>query len=81
MGTTKSLNFGSESFTVSFWYKGDTNNNQVILSNKDFRNGSNEGWAVYTSSNSVKMNLGFPTHPERTFPWGATRLMLPIGVT
>ncbi|USK36677.1 metallophosphoesterase (plasmid) [Bacillus sp. F19] len=61
VGTTHSLNFGNDSFTTSFWYKGDTNNNQVILSNKDFTKSSNEGWAIYTSANSVNMNLGFPT--------------------
>ena len=61
VGTTHSLNFGNDSFTTSFWYKGDTNNNQVILSNKDFSKSSNAGWAIYTSANSVNMNLGFPT--------------------
>lgn len=61
VGTKNSLNFGNDSFTTSFWYKGDTNNNQVILSNKDFTKNSNEGWAIYTSANSVNMNLGFPT--------------------
>ncbi|MGG0239158.1 discoidin domain-containing protein [Bacillus rhizoplanae] len=61
VGTKHSLNFGNDSFTTSFWYKGDTNNNQVILSNKDFTKSSNEGWAIYTSANSVNMNLGFPT--------------------
>ncbi|NOU76730.1 hypothetical protein GC098_36140 [Paenibacillus sp. LMG 31458] len=60
VGTTQSLNVGDESFTTSFWYKGDTKNNQVILSNKDFSKGSNAGWAIYTSVNSVNMNLGFP---------------------
>ncbi len=61
VGTTHSLNFGNDSYTTSFWYKGDTNNNQVILSNKDFTKSSNEGLAIYTSANSVNMNLGFPT--------------------
>ena len=67
---THSLNFGNDSFTISFWYKGDTNNNQVILSNKDFSNGSNAGWAIYTSANSVKMNLGFPTASEKNISFG-----------
>jgi predicted phosphodiesterase len=70
VGTSNSLNFGKDSFTVSFWYKGDTNNNQVILSNKDFSNGSNGGWAIYTSSNSVKMNLGFPTASVKNISLG-----------
>ncbi|UVI33566.1 DUF7402 domain-containing protein [Paenibacillus spongiae] len=61
VGTTDSLTFGEDSFTVSFWYKGDTKENQVILSNKDFTKSSNAGWAIYTSANSVNMNLGFPT--------------------
>ncbi|WP_176547383.1 discoidin domain-containing protein [Bacillus sp. AFS053548] len=61
VGTKHSLNFGNDSFTTSFWYKGDTNNNQVILSNKDFTKSSNEGWAIFTSANSANMNLGFPT--------------------
>ncbi|MEH7504098.1 carbohydrate-binding protein [Neobacillus drentensis] len=65
VGTTHSLNVGNDSFTTSFWYKGDTNNNQVILSNKDFTKSSNEGWAIYTSANSVNMNLGFPTTSEK----------------
>ncbi|MFD0618523.1 LamG-like jellyroll fold domain-containing protein [Paenibacillus sp. GCM10027629] len=61
VGTTHSLNFGHDSFTISFWYKGDTNDTQVICSNKDYSNGSNAGWAIYTSANSVEMNFGFPT--------------------
>ncbi|WP_171693001.1 OmpL47-type beta-barrel domain-containing protein [Paenibacillus germinis] len=61
VGTTQSLNVGNDSFTTSFWYKGDTKDNQVILSNKDFSKSSNAGWAIYTSPNSVNMNLGFPT--------------------
>ncbi|WP_314584940.1 discoidin domain-containing protein [Paenibacillus terrigena] len=61
VGTTHSLNVGNDSFTTSFWYKGDTKNDQVILSNKDFTKSSNAGWAIYTSANSVNMNLGFPT--------------------
>ncbi|WP_164826777.1 LamG domain-containing protein, partial [Paenibacillus alginolyticus] len=61
VGTTQSLNVGNDSFTTSFWYKGDTKDNQVILSNKDFNKSSNAGWAIYTSPNSVNMNLGFPT--------------------
>ncbi|KQL34424.1 discoidin domain-containing protein [Psychrobacillus sp. FJAT-21963] len=65
VGTKHSLNFGNDSFTTSFWYKGDTNNNQVILSNKDFTKSSNEGWAIYTSANSVNMNLGFPATSEK----------------
>lgn len=60
VGTTQSLNVGNDSFTTSFWYKGDTKDNQVILSNKDFGKSSNAGWAIYTSPNSVNMNLGFP---------------------
>nr|WP_244999149.1 LamG-like jellyroll fold domain-containing protein [Paenibacillus aceris] len=61
VSTTQSLNVGNDSFTTSFWYKGDTKDNQVILSNKDFSKSSNAGWAIYTSNNSVNMNLGFPT--------------------
>ncbi|MED3689375.1 discoidin domain-containing protein [Peribacillus butanolivorans] len=70
VGTKHSLNFGNDSFTISFWYKGDTKNNQVILSNKDFSNGSNAGWAIYTSANSVNMNLGFPTAKEKNISFG-----------
>ncbi|MCJ8014101.1 carbohydrate-binding protein [Paenibacillus sp. KQZ6P-2] len=70
VSTPNSLNFGEESFTVSFWYKGDTNNKQVILSNKDFSNGSNAGWAIYTSANSINMNLGFPTAKEKNISFG-----------
>ncbi|MBS4192341.1 metallophosphoesterase [Bacillus sp. FJAT-49705] len=70
VSTKHSLNFGNDSFTVSFWYKGDTNKNQVILSNKDFSNGSNAGWAIYTSANSVNMNLGFPTAKEKNISFG-----------
>ncbi|WP_409340370.1 LamG-like jellyroll fold domain-containing protein [Paenibacillus sp. MBLB4367] len=70
VGTTKSLPFGEDSFTVSFWYKGDTNQNSVILSNKDFSNGSNAGWAIYTSARSVKMNLGFPNASVKNISFG-----------
>ncbi|MCJ8011506.1 S-layer homology domain-containing protein [Paenibacillus sp. KQZ6P-2] len=70
VSTPNSLNFGEENFTVSFWYKGDTNNKQVILSNKDFSNGSNAGWAIYTSANSINMNFGFPTAKEKNISFG-----------
>ncbi|MGG0656936.1 LamG-like jellyroll fold domain-containing protein [Rummeliibacillus pycnus] len=70
VGTTHSLNFGNDSFTVSFWYKGDTKNNQAILSNKDLNSGSNPGWAIYTSPNSVKMNLGFPASKDKNVSFG-----------
>ncbi|MFC5449958.1 LamG-like jellyroll fold domain-containing protein [Paenibacillus aestuarii] len=70
VGTTNSLHFGDESFTVSFWYRGDTNNNQVIVSNKDFSNGSNAGWAIYTSANSVNMNYGFPNAKVKNISFG-----------
>ncbi|KON88126.1 hypothetical protein AF332_15800 [Sporosarcina globispora] len=70
VSTPQSLKFGEESFTVSFWYKGDTNKNQVILSNKDFSNGSNAGWAIYTSANSINMNFGFPTAKVKNISFG-----------
>lgn len=70
VSTPNSLKFGEESFTVSFWYKGDTNNNNVILSNKDFSNGSNAGWAIYTTANSVNMNFGFPTAKVKNISFG-----------
>ncbi len=70
ISTPQSLKFGEESFTVSFWYKGDTKNNNVILSNKDFSNGSNAGWAIYTSANSVNMNFGFPTAKVKDISFG-----------
>ncbi|WP_054027488.1 discoidin domain-containing protein [Bacillus sp. FJAT-28004] len=70
VGTTQSLKFGNDSFTTSFWYKGDTNNRQVIVSNKDFTKGSNEGWAIYTSANSVEMNFGFPTAAVKNISFG-----------
>ncbi|PEM43681.1 hypothetical protein COF80_12610 [Bacillus toyonensis] len=70
VGTKHSLSFGKDSFTVSFWYRGSTNNNQVLLSNKDFSNGSNAGWAIYTSTHSINMNLGFPTSKEKNISFG-----------
>ncbi len=70
VSTPQSLKFGEESYTVSFWYKGDTKNNNVILSNKDFSNGSNAGWAIYTSANSINMNFGFPTAKVKNISFG-----------
>lgn len=70
VGTKHSLNFGKDSFAVSFWYKGDDNKNQVILSNKDFSDDSNAGWAIYTSDNSINMNLGFPSSKEQSVSFG-----------
>jgi len=70
VSTPHSLKFGEESFTISFWYKGDTKDNQVILSNKDFSNGSNAGWAIYTKANSVNMNFGFPTAKVKNISFG-----------
>ncbi|MCJ8011502.1 S-layer homology domain-containing protein [Paenibacillus sp. KQZ6P-2] len=70
ISTPQSLKFGEESFTVSFWYKGDTKNNTAILSNKDFSNGANAGWAIYTSANSVNMNFGFPTAKVKDISFG-----------
>nr|WP_280521234.1 LamG-like jellyroll fold domain-containing protein [Paenibacillus mangrovi] len=70
ISTPQSLKFGEESFTVSFWYKGDTKNNNVILSNKDYSNGANAGWAIYTSANSINMNFGFPTAKVKDISFG-----------
>src|SRR5699024_11253212 len=41
VGLKNSLIVGEGDFTVSFWYKGETNENQVIISNKDFSEASN----------------------------------------
>src|SRR5699024_252856 len=70
VGTKRSIEFGKESFTVSIWYKVDTNENQVILSNKDFDKESNEGWAIYTSDHSINMNMGFPSAKEESVSFG-----------
>lgn len=70
VGTADNVNVGEDSFTVSFWYKGDTNDDQVIMSNKDFSDKSNEGWAIYTSDNTVNMNMGFPSSQEEDVSFG-----------
>lgn len=70
VSTPQSLKFGEESFTVSFWYKGDTKDNSVILSNKDFSNGGNAGWAIYSSTRSIKMNFGFPDVKTKNISFG-----------
>lgn len=70
VGTEESLSFGEDNFTVSFWYKGDTADDQVILSNKDFSEDSDEGWAIYTDDNAINMNLGFPSSEEENVSFG-----------
>lgn len=62
-GQTADLKFGTGDFSLSFWMKteGHGQNNASILSNKNYSNGSNVGWAYgnFNNANDIDMRMNF----------------------
>lgn len=58
-GQTADLKFGTEDFSISFWMKTENHgsNNSAILSNKNYANGSNVGWAFGNFNNASDKDL------------------------
>ena len=53
LGTGNNIQFGdNDSFTTAMWYRvqGDQTGDSVILSNKDWNSGANQGWQVIANS-------------------------------
>ena len=58
LGTAAQLQFGTNDFSVSFWAKiASQNDDKPFISNKDWNSGSNPGWAVATEGGGTKWNL------------------------
>ncbi|MDQ6419535.1 cadherin-like beta sandwich domain-containing protein [Paenibacillus sp. LHD-117] len=59
MGNRSDLKFGSGSFTVSFWHKGNLAGDQTVVSNKDWGSGGNVGWYIGPRiAGSMSLNMG-----------------------
>jgi hypothetical protein len=67
LGSTSNTNFGTGDFTVSFWIRSSgVINDPPIITNKDWNNGANTGWAVVLQSDgSMKWNFT-PAGQSRT---------------
>lgn len=59
-GQTDDLKFGTDDFSIAFWYKSDRSDSKhkegAILSNKDWDSGSNEGLNFGDMSQGINMN-------------------------
>lgn len=61
--TADALRFGKKSFSAAMWLKtGGVSGDPAILSNKDWRSGSNPGFVFGVSGTSVFFNVGDGTH-------------------
>lgn len=66
-GTTSQINLGQipvpqgTSFTVGYWIKpiADGNADAVVVGNKDWDSGSNQGWTTGIYNNAIKANIGY----------------------
>ena len=58
-GKPKELQFGTEDFTIMFWYKSDGNDSEevAVVSNKDWNSGGNPGFAIGDMRNGMTLNF------------------------
>ena len=57
--TLKDVVFGTESFSIAFWMKAEhISDDPSIISNKDWRNGMNDGFVLSLRPGDVKFNAG-----------------------
>ena len=58
-GKPDDLQFGSDDFTIMFWYKkaAYSSGDQVIISNKDWGSGSNPGYLIADYNNAMMLNF------------------------
>lgn len=58
-GNSEELKFGTEDFSIMFWYKsnGEDNEEVSVLSNKDWTTGGNTGFAIGDMRNGMTLNF------------------------
>lgn len=63
LGSRSDLNFGNDSFTVSFWHTGNLAGDQTVISNKNWNSGKNAGWYIGpATANSMTLNMADGTN-------------------
>ena len=55
------IHLGAEDFTISFWYQSSTGNESggTVISAKDYNSGSNDGFAIGSFTDELRVNLAF----------------------
>lgn len=55
------IDLGTSDFTISFWYKSNVGNEDggTIISNKDYKSGTNDGFAIGSFTNEIRANFAF----------------------
>ena len=55
------IQLGAEDFTISFWYQSSTGNESggAVISAKDYKSGSNDGFAIGSFTDELRGNLAF----------------------
>jgi Concanavalin A-like lectin/glucanases superfamily/Immunoglobulin domain len=75
LGTPSQLNFGTNDFSISFWAKVNSqNDDKPFIANKDWGSGSNLGWAIATEGNGMKWNFKDDQSSRRDSPHVAPQL-------
>ncbi len=58
LGTPSQLRFGTNDFSISFWAKiNSQNDDKPFISNKDWGSGGNPGWVLATEGGGMKWNF------------------------
>ncbi|HZR18143.1 MAG TPA: LamG-like jellyroll fold domain-containing protein [Verrucomicrobiae bacterium] len=74
-GTGPNLHFGTNDFSVSFWAKVlSQNDDKPFISNKDWNSGNNPGWVISTEGGGTKWNLKDDQSGRRDSPSVAPKL-------
>jgi hypothetical protein len=75
LGTASALKFTTNDFSVSFWAKVTSqNDDKPFISNKDWGSGSNPGWAIATEGDGMKWNFRDDQSARRDSPHVAPQL-------
>ncbi len=55
------IDLGTSDFTISFWYKSNVGNEDggTVISNKDYKSGTNDGFAIGSFTNEIRANFAF----------------------
>lgn len=64
-GMPEDLQFGSEDFSLSFWFKTDPHDKEgAVISNKDWNSGSNPGFNIGDMNQGLNLNFNTEALPE-----------------
>jgi hypothetical protein len=69
LGSPSQLLFGTSDFSISFWAKiNSQNDDKPFISNKNWNSGSNPGWALATEGDGMKWNFRDDQSTRRDSP-------------